>query len=447
MKFTFSWLKRHLDTQATPDQIAQRLTMLGLEVEDLHDPAARLQGFIVGQIMEAAGHPNADRLRLCKVATGQGMLEVVCGAPNARAGLKVALATPGVIIPSTGEALKAGSVRGVLSQGMMCSSRELLLGEDHDGIIELPADAAVGAPLASVLHLDPLFDIAITPNRADCLGVRGVARDLAAAGLGRLKPLQIDPVKGSFKSPVGVHLDFPPEAQAACPLFVGRTIRGVRNGESPQWLKDWLSGIGLRPISALVDITNYITIDLARPLHVFDCRQVQGDIRARLARSGEMLKALNGKEYPLDETMTVIADDARALALAGVMGGEDSGVTADTTDVFLEVALFDPLRTAATGRKLAVESDARYRFERGVDPAFVLPAAELATRMIIEICGGEVSTLVQAGTPPESRPAIAFHPARVAKIGGFEIDRDEMRQILEGLGCAPTLGGEVWTVI
>jgi len=446
VKFTLSWLKRHLDTQATPEQIAHRLTMLGLEVESLKDPAAGLTGFIVGHVLEAAPHPNADRLRLCKVATGQGSLEVVCGAPNARAGLKVALAIPGVVIPSTGEVLKAGSVRGVMSQGMMCSSRELLLGDDHAGIIELPASAPVGAPLASVLQLDPLFDVAITPNRADCLGVRGIARDLAAAGVGRLKPLVIEPVKGSFKSPIGVSLDFPAGAESACPLFVGRTIRGVRNGESPQWLKDWLTGIGLRPISALVDITNYITMDCARPLHVFDLRRVSGNIRARLGRSGETLAALNGKTYELDETMTVIADDARPLALAGVIGGEASGVGADTTDLFLEVALFDPQRIAATGRNLAAESDARYRFERGVDPAFVLPAAELASRMIIELCGGEASQIVQAGTVPDQRTRLTFHPGRVARIGGIEVAEPKMCQILEGLGCEVDSAAAPWAV-
>ena len=446
MKFTFSWLKRHLDTQASPEEVAHRLTMLGLEVESLHDPAARLTGFVVGHVLEAVPHPNADRLRLCKVSTGQSILEVVCGAPNARAGLKVALATPGVVIPATNEPLKAGNVRGVMSQGMMCSSRELLLGDDHSGIIELPASAPVGAPLASVLHLDPQFDVSITPNRADCLGVRGLARDLAAAGVGRLKPLVIEPVKGTFKSPINAGLDFPPGAEAACPLFVGRTIRGVKNGESPQWLKDWLTGIGLRPISALVDITNYITMDCARPLHVFDLRRVSGDIRDRLARPGETLAALNGKTYQLDETMTVIADDSRPLALAGVIGGEASGVDAETTDVFLEVALFDPMRIAATGRNLAAESDARYRFERGVDPAFVLPAAEMASRMIIELCGGEASQIVQAGTVPDQRSHLSFHPARVARIGGIEVPETKMRQILEALGCEVDGTGDAWSV-
>jgi phenylalanyl-tRNA synthetase beta chain len=445
MKFTLSWLKRHLDTTAGVAEIAERLTMLGLEVESVVDPAASLSGFVTGHVLEADKHPNADRLRLCRVSIGQTTLQVVCGAPNARAGLKVVVATPGVVVPATGEALKKGNVRGVESQGMMCSRRELKLGEDHEGIVELPADTPVGVPLTSVLHLDPVFDVSITPNRADCLGVRGIARDLAAAGVGRLKPLPVEPVKGSYKSPIGVSLDLPPEAASACPLFVGRAIRGVRNGESPRWLKDWLTAVGLRPISALVDITNYFTIDLCRPLHVFDTRHVRGNIHARLGRPGEQLAALNGKTYGIGEAMTVIADDQRALALGGVMGGEESGVTSDTTEVFLEVALFDPMRTAATGRALAIDSDARYRFERGVDPGFVLAATELATRMIIELCGGEASEPVIAGEIPSDDRRLSFRPGRVAQIGGVAVPPEDGRRILEVLGCKVTVG-EPWTV-
>ena len=445
MKFTLSWLKRHLDTGAGVAAIAERLTMLGLEVESVDDPAARLQGFVVGHVLEAEKHPNADRLNLCKVSTGQTTLQVVCGAPNARAGLKVVLAIPGVVIPATGEPLKKGNVRGVESQGMMCSWRELKLGEDHEGIVELPPDTPVGVPLTSVLKVDPVFDVAITPNRADCLGVRGLARDLAASGLGRLKPLAVEQVKGTIKSPIGVTLDFTPDT-AACPLFAGRLVKGVRNGESPQWLKDWLTAIGLRPISALVDITNYFTIDLCRPLHVFDARKISGNIQARLARPGETLAALNGKTYELDPCMTVIADDRQAQALGGVMGGEASGVSAETTEVFLEVALFDPMRTAATGRKLAIESDARYRFERGVDPAFVLPAMELATRMIIELCGGEASEPVIAGRVPADDRCFPFRPQRVAQVGGVEVPADDIRRILEALGCRLD-GGPILSVV
>jgi phenylalanyl-tRNA synthetase beta chain len=438
MKFTLSWLKRHLDTTVTVDAIAERLTMLGLEVESLEDPAAKLGGFITGHIMEAGKHPNADRLQLCKVSIGRETLQVVCGAPNARAGLKVVVAVPGVVIPVTGEALKKGNVRGVESQAMMCSWRELMLGEDHSGIIELPNDTPVGEPLVKVLAFDPVIDVAITPNRADCLGVRGIARDLAAAGLGKLKPLSVEPVKSGFASPIGVRLEFPADAANACTLFAGRTIRGVQNGESPAWLKEWLNAVGLRPISALVDITNYFTLDLARPLHVFDARKLKGDVRARLAEAGETLEALNGKTYVLDADMTVIADDAGAQSLAGVIGGAPTGVSAETTDVFLEAALFDPMRTAATGRRLAIESDARYRFERGIDPAFVVGGMELATRMIVEVCGGEASEPVIAGVVPPGAAPISFRPHRVAQLGGVEVAEEEMERSLEALGCKLT---------
>src|SRR5512145_2500415 len=338
MKFTLSWLKDHLETDASLAEIEARLTMLGLEVEGVEDPAAQLGGFIVAQIQEAEKHPDADRLRVCKVDTGSGVIQVVCGAPNARAGIKVILAQPGTFIPVTGEALKKGKVRGIESQGMMCSWRELKLGEDHDGIAELDAGLSVGARLVDVMHFDPMIEISITPNRADCLGVRGVARDLAASGLGTLKPLNTEPVMGRFKSPIGVKLEFSPETSSACPYFAGRLIKGVKNGDSPDWLKQRLTAIGLRPISALVDITNYITYDLARPLHVFDAAKVKGDVRARLAKDGETLLALNGKEYTLTADMTVIADEAGAEAIAGIMGGEHSGCTEATTDVFLEVA-------------------------------------------------------------------------------------------------------------
>ena len=435
MKFTLSWLKEHLETDASLAEIEARLTMLGLEVEGVEDPAARLGGFVVAHVLEADKHPNADRLRVCKVDTGAGVIQVVCGAPNARAGLKVILAQPGTVIPVTGEALKKGNVRGVESQGMMCSWRELSLGEDHDGIAELDPSLPVGVKLVDVMSFDPMIEISITPNRADCLGVRGVARDLAASGLGTLKPLKADAVPGSFQSPIGVKLDFTPDTLSACPYFAGRLIRGVKNGESPDWLKDRLTAIGLRPISALVDITNYITYDLARPLHVFDAAKVKGDIRARLARDGEKLLALNGKEYTLSSEMTVIADEAGAEAIAGIMGGEHSGCTEATTDVFLEVAYFDPIRTATTGRKLDILSDARFRFERGVDPAFIVPAAEIATRMILDLCGGEASELIVAGAEPDWRTSIVMRPERVAELGGVEVSKEKQEDILRGLGC------------
>ncbi|HVI50687.1 MAG TPA: phenylalanine--tRNA ligase subunit beta [Candidatus Sulfotelmatobacter sp.] len=447
MKFTLSWLKRHLDTAASLDEISTRLTMLGLEVESIDDPASRLGGFVVGHVLEADKHPNADRLKLCKVDNGQTVLQVVCGAPNARAGLKVILAQPGVVIPVTGEALKKGKVRDVESQAMMCSWRELLIGEDHEGIVELPADSPVGAPLTSVLDLDPLIDIAITPNRADCLGVRGVARDLAASGLGTLKPLPVEAVAGSFDSPVSVSLAFPAGEEKACPMFAGRFIRGVKNGESPQWLKDLLTGVGLRPISALVDITNFFTLDLNRPLHVFDAAKLTGNIQARFGRDGENFLALNGKDCAVDSSMVVIADDAGPLGLGGVMGGEPSGVTGTTTDVFVEAALFDPMRVAAAGRKLTLESDARYRFERGVDPAFIVDGLELATRMIIDLCGGTASKPVIAGAPSADDRKITFRPHRVAQLGGVEVAEQAMIGYLRGLGCTVEKTGDAYAVV
>jgi len=447
MKFTLSWLKQHLETDASLDEISARLTMLGLEVEGIEDPTKDLGGFVVGEILEAEKHPNADRLRVCKVNNGQTVLQVVCGAPNARAGIKVILAQPGTFIPVTGEALKKGKVRDVESQGMMCSWRELKLGEDHDGIAELDLGLTVGSKLTEVMSFDPVIEISITPNRADCLGVRGVARDLAASGLGKLKPLDASPVKGSFQSPITVSLDFPAEAANACPLFVGRFIRGVKNGESPAWLKDRLTAIGLRPISALVDITNYVTYDLCRPLHVFDAAKVKGNIRARLAQDGESLLALNGKEYALTADVTVIADEAGPEAIAGIMGGEHSGCTEATTDVFLEAAYFDAVRTATSGRKLEILSDARFRFERGVDPAFVRDGAEIATRLILELCGGEASEIVIAGTEPTWKKSVSFRPARVTALGGVDVPVARQAEILRGLGCEVTEAGDSFTVV
>lgn len=438
MKFTLSWLKDHLDTTAPLSEILERLTMLGLEVEGVEDPASALSGFIVGHVLEANQHPNADRLRVCKVDTGKETIQVVCGAPNARQGIKVALALPGTVIPASGEALKKGAIRGQESQGMMCSTRELKLGDDHDGIIELDAQAPVGAPLAEVLSLDPVIEIAITPNRADCLGVRGIARDLAAAGLGNLKPLDTVHIPGKFKSPIDVKI----EAPHACPFFVGRYIKGVKNGESPKWLKDRLTAIGLRPISALVDVTNYITFDLARPLHVFDAAKVKGPITPRLAKPGETLAALNGKTYELDAEVTVIADANGPEAMGGVMGGDHSGCTETTTDVFVESALFDAIRTANTGRRLQVDSDARYRFERHVDPEFAQTGMEIATRMILDLCGGEASELVIAGSVPDWKKSFVLRPERVLQHGGIDISKQEIEKILMGLGCTVAEHGE-----
>jgi phenylalanyl-tRNA synthetase beta chain len=431
MKFTLSWLKAALDTDADVDAIAERLTAIGLEVESVEDAGARLKDFTVAQIVSAEKHPNADKLRLCMVDAGDGApLQIVCGAPNARAGIKVVLARPGTVIPVTGEALKIGTIRGVESRGMMCSARELLLGEDHDGIIELAEDAKIGDKAAMALGLtDPVIDISLTPNRGDCTAVHGIARDLAASGIGRLREGDLSPVPGKFASPIKTAVE-----TDAAPMFAGRLIRGVKNGPSPKWLQDWLKAVGLRPISALVDVTNFLSLDRGRPLHVYDAAKVKGDLRARLAKDGETVLALDGKTYTLDPSMVVIADDNGAQGIGGVMGGELSSCTDATTDVFVESALFDPTSVARTGRKLGIVSDARYRFERGVDPEFVLPGLELATRMILEFCGGEPSELVIAGAAPNWTRSIDFDPGHVLRLGGIAVPSDEQAAILKRLG-------------
>lgn len=435
MKLPVSWLKDHLATSADADAIARMATSIGLEVESVEDPAAKLAGFTVARVISAEPHPNADRLRLCRVDTGKGIAQVVCGAPNARTGLTGVFAPPGTFIPGSGFELKIAAIRGVESRGMLCSERELQLSEEHDGIIELPDRFAPGTPAAAALGLeDAVIDIAITPNRGDCTSVNGVARDLAAAGLGTLKLSPPVPVPDRFASPISVALDFPAAAANACPIFAGRFIRGVRNGPSPDWLQRRLKAAGLRPISALVDVTNYVAHGWGRPLHVFDAAKLTGNMRARLARDGEMIHALDGKTYTLDSEMTVIADDSAARGIAGVMGGEDSSCTDATTDVFLESALFDPVRTARTGRLLGIVSDARYRFERGVDPEFVIPGIELATRLILDLCGGEASELTIAGQVPEWRRVISFDPAEVNRLGGFHLPDEQIAATLQRLG-------------
>jgi len=435
MKFTLSWLKDHLDTDATLDQVVERLTMLGLEVEGVEDRAEGLEDFVVGEVLEAQKHPDADKLQILTVNNGAENLQVVCGAPNARKGLKGVFGASGMYVPGLDVTLKDATIRGVDSKGMMLSEREMGLSDEHTGIVDLDADAEVGARAVDVMGLaDPVIEIAITPNRGDCLGVRGIARDLAASGLGTIKPHGIEAVKGAFDSPIDVKLDFPAGAESACSQFAGRYVKGVKNGPSPKWMQDRLLAIGLRPISALVDITNYSTFDLGRPLHVFDADKVSGDITARLGRAGEKLLALDGKEYAIDEEMCVIADDAKAEALAGVMGGEESGCTDDTVNVFIESALFDPVRTAATGRKLNLMSDARYRFERGVDNDFAIDGCENATRLVMELCGGEPSNTVVAGTGPDWRLKIDFRPSRVKDLTGVEVDEAEMERILTVLG-------------
>ncbi len=446
MKFTLSWLKDHLDTTASVDDIAAKLTAIGLEVEALENPAKSLGALIVGQVLEADKHPNADRLKLCKVSTGTETLQVVCGAPNARAGLKVVLARPGDVIPESGEKLKKGAIRGVESQGMMCSTRELKLGDDHDGIIELPESAVVGASVTTVLNIDPIFEINLTPNRVDALGVRGVARDLAAAGLGKLKPLNDGAVKGTFPASRKIAMTLPADQAHKCPQFVGRTIKGLKNGPAPAWMQQRLKAIGLRPISVLVDITQYLTIDLGRPLHAFDDAKLSGDVGPRLAKAGETIAALNGKTYTLEPDMVVIADSAAAVGIGGIMGGEPTSVTDSTTTVFLECALFDVGNIAATGRKLEINSDARYCFERGVDTASAIPGAEIATRMMMELCGGEASELVDGGAAPQAFAPIAFEPARVAKLGGVSVPEAEIKSIFERLGFSVSPTAHSWNV-
>ncbi|MGE4351892.1 MAG: phenylalanine--tRNA ligase subunit beta [Bdellovibrionales bacterium] len=438
MKFTLSWLKDHLDTDAGVEALCEKLTAIGLEVEGMEDPSAALAPFRVAQIVEAQKHPDADRLKLCKVNTGEKVIQIVCGAPNARAGLKTVLALPGDVIPSTGQPLKLGKIRGQESQGMMCSAAELQLDTDATGIMELAEDAPVGAKLLDVMDVaDPVIEINLTPNRADCAGVRGIARDLAAAGMGALKPLKIDVPVGTEKSKVGVSLDFPENQKQNCPLFVGRSIRTIKNGPSPAWLQARLRAIGLRPISALVDITNYITFDCGRPLHVFDCAKVKGDLWVRPAKGGETFSALNDKQYTLEAGMTAIGDETGFLSLAGIVGGETSGCEDDTKDVFIESAYFDPSRTAQTGRALGVVSDARYRFERGVDPAFVVEGADLAAQMILQLCSTPetvVSERLVVGDVPTVTKTVTYDPAKMLKFIGVDVAADEQEQILTTLG-------------
>ncbi len=437
MKFTLSWLKDYLETDASVQEITDKLTAIGLELEGVEDPATALADFKVAEVISAEQHPDADRLRVLMVKTADHPegLQVVCGAPNARAGMKGILALPGTYVPGLDITLKKSKIRGVESNGMMASERELCLGEDHDGIIDLDAKWDVGTPIADVYGMnDPIIDIAITPNRADCTGVYGVARDLAAAGMGTLKTPARPSIKESGASPIQISLNLEGDDAVACPHFMGRTIKGVKNGPSPEWLQQRLKAIGLRPISALVDITNYFCIGLCRPLHVFDADKLQGNLQVRMGKAGEKLAALNDKEYELDDFMTVVADDAKALALGGVIGGEDTGCTEETVNVFLECAYFDPYRTAKTGRALQIDSDARYRFERGIDPEFTAPGLDLATAMILELCGGEASEITEAGNAPKVAQTVQYDPAYCEKIIGLAVDANEQKAILNRLG-------------
>ncbi len=443
MKFTLGWLKDHLETNASLGDITTRLTMLGLEVESVTDRSAGLESFVVGHVTAAEKHPDADKLQVCTVDTGTESLQVVCGAPNARAGMKGVFAASGAYVPGIDMKLKQAKIRGVESNGMLLSEREMGLSDEHEGIVDLPEDAPTGARAVEIMGLgDPIIEIAITPNRGDCLGVRGIARDLAASGMGHLKAISTDPVPGSFKSPITVTT----ENESVCPQFVGRSVRGITNGESPKWMRERLLAIGLRPISALVDITNYVTFDLGRPLHVFDADKVKGNITARLAKDGETISALDGKTYTLDAEICVIADDAGPEALGGVMGAEASGCTEATQNVFIESALFDPVRTAATGRKLNIISDARFRFERSVDAAFAASGMEIATRLVLELCGGEPSEVVEAGREPKWKRDINFRPARVKELAGVKVSNDEMTRILSVLGFGVSGNGDAWQV-
>ena len=447
MKFTLSWLKDHLETEATLDDILYALTDLGLEVEEVTDRTAKLAPFTLAKVLQAEQHPDADKLRVCRVLTDEGEKQIVCGAPNARAGITVVLCKPGDYVPGINVTLGVGKIRGVESHGMMASERELELSDEHNGIIELPS-GEVGEKFSDWLaknrpHLvDPMIHIKITPNRPDALGVRGIARDLAARGLGKLKPLDIPAITAAFPCPIRVEID-PTLKSKGCPLFAGRLIRGVTNGPSPAWLQARLTAIGLRPISALVDITNFFTFALNRPLHVFDAAKVHGPLRIHPAKGGEELLALDGKTYSLRDGMMVISDDNGPESLAGIMGGEISGCTEATTDVFLESAYWDPITIATTGRALKINSDARYRFERGVDPAFTLPGLELATQMILDLCGGEPSDIALDGAVPDVSRAYRLDPARVISLVGMDIPEAEQRRTLEALGF--TLTGDMAT--
>ena len=447
MKFTLNWLKEHLETQAGLEEVVDRLTMIGLEVEGVEDRAAALAPFRVAYVKEARPHPNADRLRVCLVDTGEEVIQVVCGAPNARTGMKGVFAPAGSYIPGTDMVLKPGEIRGEMSNGMLVSEREMGISDEHEGIIEVSEESALGTPFAEVAGLDdPVIDVAITPNRGDCLGVRGIARDLAAAGLGSLKPVELSAMPGSFDSPLRWRRDLPEGLGEACPYVAGRAFRGVRNGPSPDWMQRRLRAIGLRPISALVDITNYVTYDLGRPLHVFDAAKVKGDPTMRMARAGEEILALDGETYALSPEMVVIADENGPEGIGGVMGGELSGVTEATTEVFLEVALFDPVRTAKTGRTLGILSDARYRFERGLDPESAVWGAEVAARLVLELCGGEASHVISAGELPRELRRISLRPSRVAALGGLEVPKAEQARILRDLGFGVEEEGETLSV-
>ena len=446
MKFSLSWLKEHLETSANAEEISAKLNAIGLEVEGVENPAERLAGFTVARVISAEPHPNADKLKVLSVDAGTGtLLQVVCGAPNARAGLIGVLGTPGAIVPGGGFELKVSAIRGVESNGMMCSVRELELGDEHDGILELPADAPVGMAFADYQGSDPVFDVSVTPNRQDCMGVRGIARDLAAAGLGTLRPLAevyrmavLEPVAGTDPAP-----DVATNDPEGCPAFFAQAVSGVINGSAPEWMRSKLTAIGQKPISMLVDITNFISVDLGRPLHVYDRAKLTGPLVARRAKDGEQVETLNGKTYTLDATMTVIADDAMVHDIGGIMGGAHSGVSPETTEVLIECAYFDPDHIARTGQKLGLTSDARQRFERGVDPAFLGDGLAIATKLVLEHCGGTASAITRAGQPPLEPRAIAYDTGLCERLGGIAVAADEQRAILGRLGFSVSTDWQV----
>ncbi len=438
MKFTFDWLRDHLDTTVSLAQIVDRLSIIGLEVEGIEEPAKALNPFIVARVVEAKQHPNADKLRVVQVDTGSGVVEVVCGAPNARTGMIGVFAPLGSFIPGTGITLDKRPVRGVVSNGMLVSERELELSNDHEGIIDLGDAHAndIGKRYVDVMGLgDPVVEVKLTPNRPDCTGVRGIARDIAACGLGKLKPpRQTSGVEGTFDCPIDIRLEFPPELAKACPVFAGRYLRGIKNGSSPAWMQQRLKAIGLRPINAVVDVTNYVSMDAGRPLHVYDADKIIGAIRARNGRNGERFLGLDGKEHNVEDGMCVIADEKHVLGFGGIMGGEESGSTHGTTNVLIECAYFDPLMTAATGRKAGLTTDARYRFERGVDPAFIMGGLDLGTRLMLDVAGGEPSRARVAGEAPVKKTVVSFAFSRVKKLAGLDIKESAARKTLDALG-------------
>lgn len=436
MKFTLSWLKDHLDTEASLDTVAETLTRIGLEVEGIEDKAATLKPYVIAHVLTAEQHPNADRLRVCSVDTGEGApVQVVCGAPNARAGMRTVFAPPGTYVPGKNITLSVGNIRGVESRGMLCSAAELGLGEDHDGIIDLSTDAPTGTPYAAFAGLDdPVIEINLTPNRPDCTSIHGIARDLAAAGLGTLKQETAAQIRGEGPCPVAVVREFDPADAGLCPMFALRLVRGVKNGPSPEWMQARLRAIGLRPINALVDITNYITFDRGRPLHVFDAAKVKGALIIRRAKEGETLLALDGKTHSLTNDNVVIADENGVESIAGIMGGEASGCDETTTDVLIESALWDPANIAQSGRRLGIVTDARYRFERGVDPLSTLPGLDLATKLVLDICSGTPSEARVTGEPPETERVIDFPWTEVRRLAGLDLPHAEMKATLEALG-------------